>query len=67
MTQYAIYVAAKQAIRRNPDLSDKEIALAIGIPDRVLEISDAPGSELSTIRSARTDVESELLAEELLK
>jgi hypothetical protein len=51
--QYRLFQAAKKALRRDPELTDEQVAEAIGIPARVISLG---GRELDTIRQARSDV-----------
>lgn len=57
--QYDLFVQAKAVFRRRPDVTDEEVAEEIGIPVRVLAVSDGPGSELATIRQARRDIDAD--------
>ena len=51
--QYRLFQAAKKALRRDPELTDEQVAEAIGIPARVISLG---GRERDTIRQARSDV-----------
>ncbi|GEM_PF-3786661 len=51
--QYRLFQAAKKALRRDPELTDEQVAEAIGIPARVISLG---GRELDTVRQARSDV-----------
>jgi hypothetical protein len=56
-SQFTLFQDAKKVIRRAPELTDVQVAEALGIPDRIIALSGQPGDAMCLIATARRDVE----------